>query len=135
MAGSITYRQEKLIERLLNQGEESDSTLFEEVAGGHLEIKELSQAGASSLITDLVATEDEDKLEASDTDDPDRPAHRTPRAVSPKQLKFLLDLIEKKGLASDGVIVLDELLPRLNASTASKLIESFKYIPQVEASQ
>ena len=135
MSGSITYRQEKLIERLLHQGEESDSTLFEEVTSGHLELKELSEAEASSLITDLVTTEEEDKLDAPETDDPDRPSHRMPRAVSPKQLKYLRDLIEKKDLAHDGVIDQEALFSRLNASTASKLIEAFKYIPQVEASQ
>ncbi len=135
MAGSITYKQEKLIERLLNQGEECGNTVFDDLISGHIELKELSQAEASELITDLIANEEEDKLEAPDTEDPDRPTHRMPRAVSPSQLKFLRDLIEKKTLASDGVIDQEQLLSRLNASTASKLIEAFKYIPQLEASQ
>lgn len=99
------------------------------VTSGYLELKELSEAEAPSLITDLVTNEEEDKLEAPDNDDPDRPSHRMPRAVSPKQLKYLRDLIEEEDLAYDGVIDQEGLFSRLNVSTASKLTAAFKYIP------
>lgn len=132
-AGSITERQQNLIEKLIAEGHTCDSTVFHEIVGKHIEVRELAQSEASDLITDLLADDESESSDAGNAEDSSAP--RAPRPASAGQLKFLRDLFAQKGLARDGTIDVDELLRRLNAPNASRLIDTIKFIPQPEATQ
>ena len=135
MSGSITYKQEKFIEKLIGEGKEGNSPLFDDVANKRTELKELSAAQASDLIGELAPTNENDLPLAdslcSDTADDTR--SNTPPPMTSEQATYLYDLLEKKSLAVDGQIDVEHLMSRLNTSTASSLIEAFKYMPKLDA--
>ena len=132
MAGSITHKQEKVIERHLKELESFDNTQFNDLKSGRINIKELSAADASELIEALL-THDQDETEAEDAQD--ESAKRMPGPATANQLQLIRKLMDEKKLVRDGIIDAEHLYARFNASTASKFIDAVKFIPRPEASQ
>ena len=135
MSGSITYKQEKFIEKLIGEGKEGTSPLFDDIANKRTELKDLSAAQASDLIGELTPKSEGD-LALSDSISKesvgDASSH-TPPPMTSEQAKYLLDLLSTKSLAVDGQIDVEHLMSRLNTSTASSLIEALKYMPKLDA--
>ena len=135
MAGSITYKQEKVIERRLKELKAFDNTQFNDLKSGRVHIKALSAADASELI-DALLTHDQEQAEAEGSDDAqDESAKRMPGPATTNQLQLIRKLMDEKQLVRDGIIDAEHLYARFNASTASKFIDAIKYIPRPEAAQ
>lgn len=130
-AGSISYKQEKLLKRLVDEIDSFDADWFDALKDGAEDVNELSAAEASEFITALLEHQKGGAQESTASDSTTESGTKEVRPVSDKQMKFLLDLLERKELAKDGVIDVDHWLSRLTSTTASHLIDAAKFTPDL----
>lgn len=136
MVGSISYKQKRLILRLVEEIDSFDQPWFPALKDGRTDIDEMSAATASDVIEALLEHQKKTQGRPANTSthvDSEELEEKDLKPVSENQIKYLLDLLEKKQLANDGVIDVDHWLSRLTSSTASHLIDAVKFTPQLES--
>ena len=135
MAGSISFSQKKYLSTLVDEREGHDAPWFKDLKEGRTDYDDLSAAEASSYIEALTGNKKSGSESTASDDSDDDEKKRAPGPATAKQLELLRKLGDEKALVSDGLIDAEHLYSRLNASTASKLIETLRYIPRLEAAQ
>lgn len=126
---SITDKQKRFLEQLIQERDEYDAPWFDELKTGDVQLDELSVSKASEYIEALVGSRPAKSTSgagesSSNEDSNDNEA----RPLSEKQANYILSLLEKKRLSEDGMIDVDTLMARLTSRAGSHLIDALKYL-------